>query len=86
MTNRYRVVLQIVCDDEIVLRQMGAEYLEQIKEDSIDGDYLASYVEHELGWAEQSFYRIELEEITLLESIPDTNSDLTPREEQDSLK
>lgn len=64
--NVYRVILQIAVDEERVVTQLGQDYLEILKEDAQDGDYLAQYVEHELGWAEQSFNRIEVEEIKRL--------------------
>ncbi len=32
MTNRYRVILQIECDDAVVLRQMGKGYLDKSRQ------------------------------------------------------
>jgi len=62
----YRVVLHIDVNDAQVTEQLGQEYLEEIQQTADSDDYLALYIEHELGWAEQSFRRVSVEEIKAL--------------------
>ncbi len=61
----YRVVLHVSVDDAQVVEQLGQEYLKDIQQTADDDDYLALYIEHELGWAEHSFRRVLVEEIKL---------------------
>lgn len=63
----YRIILQVECDDENVLRQLGQDYLEEIQEDPPADDYLALYIEHELDWIRQSFNRVDVQEIKQIE-------------------
>lgn len=66
----YRVVLHIDVNDAQVAEQLGQEYLEEIQQTADSDDYLALYIEHELGWAEQSFRRVSVEEIKALHPRP----------------
>jgi hypothetical protein len=60
----YRVVLRIDVDKDDIVRNHGKKTLKELKES--EDDYLYAHVESEMGWLEQSFSRVEIEEITRL--------------------
>jgi len=58
----YRVVLHIDVSDDDVVKNCGVEALAEMSVGA--GDYLRAHVEHEIGWLDQSFSRVETQSVT----------------------
>lgn len=60
----YRVVLRVDVDEDDILRSRGEDVLAELKES--EEDCLRAHVEHEVGWLEDSFSRVETQSVARL--------------------